>query len=395
MGKDINGKELGTGLAQRKDGRYIARFVQKAGKRVEKSFGRLNEAKSWLSKQRYLDEITDTCNMTVEMWFENWITSYKEGIVAQNTIKNYKNRYNINIKNAIGNMQLNEVKQIHCQKILNKMSDSGRYSQGTIELCKTTLHALFKDAVESNYLLKNPAEGLKMRRLTLEEMEDNERRVLSREEQKTFLKYAEGTYYYNAYCFALETGLRVGEIGALSDEDIDFEAKCLHVRHTLLYDKNKGGFYIGLPKSRHSIRIVPLTDAAVAALERQKTLMAKAKAKSTNWNSDWDKLIFRSNNGNPVGASTYRGMIARIVANINLDRQIKSKEEGSEYVEFEAMGMHTLRHSFATRAIENGVNPKSLQKILGHSTLSITMDLYVHVLDDQIFLEMNKMNCAV
>lgn len=292
-------------------------------------------------------------------------------------------------------MQMNEVKQIHCQKILNRMSDSGRYSQGTIELCKTTLHALFKDAVESNYLLKNPAEGLKMRRLTIEEMEDNERRVLSREEQREFLEYAKGTYYYNAYVFALETGLRVGEIGGLSEDDIDLETKCIYVRHSILYDKKKGGFYMSHPKSKTSIRTVPLTDAAILALERQKVLVAKAKAKSTCWNSEWDKLIFRSNNGNPVGASTFRGMIARIIANINLDRQIKSKEDGSEYVEFEGMGMHTLRHTFATRAIENGMNPKVLQKILGHSTLSITMDLYVHVLDDQIFSEMQKMNCAV
>ena len=80
----------------------------------------------------------------------------------------------------------------------------------------------------------------------------------------------------------------------------------------------------------------------------------------------------------------------RIVGNINFDRQCNS--ENSPYKEFEHCYMHSLRHTFATRCIENGVQPKTLQKILGHSSLSTTMDLYVHVTDEQMFSEMNKMN---
>jgi len=395
MGKDINGKELGIGLSQRKDGRYTARFTKKNGTRVEKTFHILAESRNWLSKQRYLDEIADSSEMTVDMWFDNWITSYKEGIVSENTVKNYKNRYEMNIKSEIGRMKMNEVKQIHCQKILNKMSELGKYSYGTIELCKVTLHAMFEDAVDSSYLSKNPADGLKMKRLSLEEMEESERRVLTREEQRLFKEYASGTYYDNAYCLALETGLRVGEIGALKWDSIDFENKYLTVTQTLLQDKARGGFYFGQPKSRHSKRKVPLTNEAIAILERQKQQMIKVKAKSKCWNSKWDGLVFRTNNGNPVGASTFREMILRIVSNINFDRKLKCEESKEPYIEFEHMGMHTLRHSFATRCIENGVSPKSLQKILGHSNLSITMDLYVHVTEDFIVQEMEKMNVAV
>ena len=112
--------------------------------------------------------------------------------------------------------------------------------------------------------------------------------------------------------------------------------------------------------------------------------------RSKNWNNDWDGLVFTTINGNPVGSSTFRSMMIRIVKNINFDRQCNVGSD--DYEEFEHCYMHSLRHTFATRCIENGIQPKTLQKILGHSTLSTTMDLYVHVTDDQIFSEMNKMN---
>ena len=83
----------------------------------------------------------------------------------------------------------------------------------------------------------------------------------------------------------------------------------------------------------------------------------------------------------------------RIVNNINLDRKCSSKD--GKYEEFKHAYMHALRHTFATRCIENGIQPKTLQKILGHSTLAVTMDLYVHVTDDHIFEEIKKMNAAI
>ena len=100
MGKDLNGKELGVGLNQRKDGRYQARFTKNNGQRAEKNFPKLTEARTWLDEQKYLDNILDTgFNMTVDDWYNYWIKNYKEGIVKDNTVKNYKNRYKFNIKN--------------------------------------------------------------------------------------------------------------------------------------------------------------------------------------------------------------------------------------------------------------------------------------------------------
>lgn len=389
MGKDLKGKELGVGLSQRKDGRFSAKFTKKNGNRSEKTFSKVTEAREWLSEQKYLDSTIGTGDMLVDDWYKFWIANYKEGIVADNTAKNYRNRYKANIKKEIGNMKLCDVKQLHCQRILNDMFENGRYSFGTMELTQITMHAIFKGAIENGYLYRNPAEGLKLKRRE----EEDERRVLTRDEQKTFKEYAKDSLYSNAYCLVLETGLRSGEVGGLKWEDVDLENKVLYVRRTLLQDAKKGGFYFGLPKSKQSKRKIPLTNEAVSILKNQKILQNKLKIKSKDWHTEWNGLVFTTINGNPVGSSTFRMMMIRIVNNINLDRKCSS--EDGVYEEFKHAYMHALRHTFATRCIENGVQPKTLQKILGHSTLAVTMDLYVHVTDEHIFEEIKKMNVAI
>lgn len=389
MGKDLKGKELGVGLSQRKDGRYSAKFTKKNGNRAEKTFTKIVEAREWLTEQKYLDSTIGTGDMLVDDWYKFWIANYKEGIVADNTTKNYKFRYKNNIKKEIGNLKLGDVKQLHCQRIINKMFEDGRYSYGTMELTQITLHAIFKGAIENGYLYRNPAEGLKLKRRD----EEEERRVLTRDEQKTFKEYAKNTLYSNAYCLVLETGLRAGEVGGLKWEDIDFENKVLYVKRTILQDPKKGGFYFGIPKTRDSKRKIPLTNEAVSILQDQKILQNKLKLKSKEWNTEWDGLVFTTVNGNPVGSSTFRMMMIRVVNNINLDRKCESGD--NTYEEFAHVYMHALRHTFATRCIENGIQPKTLQKLLGHSTLSTTMDLYVHVTDDHIFDEIEKMNQAI
>lgn len=386
MGKDLKGKELGLGLSQRKDGRYSAKFTKKNGRRSEKTFLKVAEAREWLSEQKYLDTLFDSTDMKVDEWYEFWIANFKEGIVADNTTKNYKARYKANIKDEIGNMRLIDVKQLHCQRILNDMFENGRYSYGTMELTQITLHAIFKGAIENDYIRKNPAEGLKLKRRE----EEDERRVLTREEQKIFKEYAKDSLYSNAYCLVLETGLRAGEVGGLQWNDIDFENKFLNVERTILQDYSKGGFFYGTPKTKLSKRKIPLTNEAILILKNQKILQNKLKSKSRDWNGKWDDLVFTTINGNPVGSSTFRMMMIRIVNNINLDRKCSS--EDGVYEEFKHAYMHALRHTFATRCIENGVQPKTLQKILGHSTLAVTMDLYVHVTDEHIFSEIDKMN---
>ena len=387
MGKDLKGKQLGVGLNQRKDGRYQARLTTKNGKRLERNFIKLPEAKEWLLKQKYLNTIVDTGNMTVNEWYHYWITNYKNGIVKYNTVRNYKYRYQFNIQPSIGDMKLSDVKQIHCQSILNSMYDSGKYAKGTLQHTKITLHALFKDAVANNYIAQNPASDLKLKQdIDTTEISSNEKRVLTREEQRIFKEYSQNSIYYNIYCLLLETGMRAGEVGGLQWTDVDLQQKMLHVNRTLLQDTTKGGFVFGTPKTKTSRRIIPLTNEAIRILEDQRRIQQKLKLKSKRWCPKFDDLVFTTRNGNPVCSSAFRRAMNRIVDNINFDRQYNHE------LEFQHCDVHSLRHTFATRCIEAGMQPKTLQKILGHSTINTTMDLYVHVTEEQLYHEVEKIN---
>jgi integrase len=392
MGKDLKGKELGIGISQRVDLRYTARYTDKNGKRLQFYDFKLTKVKQWLNKVKYEDEhglMGDLSNMTLTRWYEEWIENFKVGVVSHSTVKNYRNSYNNHIKPSVGNLQLKSIKSIHLQKVLNDMYEN-EYSYGTMNLVKITMSAIFKSAVENNLLMKNPVLGVKCKQREVEE-----RRVLTVFEQMEFIKYASKSMYYNAYALCLQTGLRCGEIGGLKWSDINWDKRVLHVRRTLLFKTNEeGGYYFGNPKSKSSKREIPLTDEAIDILKNQRIEQFKLRAKSIDWetNEEYFDLIFTTINGKPTGHSTYRNNIVRIVTNINKDRRAYADIHSVEYVEFEPMYMHALRHTFATRSIENEMKPKVLQVILGHSSISITMDLYVHVTDDIKHEEIKKVN---
>lgn len=390
MGKDLKGKELGVGLFQRKDKRYSARFTNRYGRRMQFYHEKLSVVRKWLNDAKYEDEhgLAGTGEkVCVSEWFWQWIKLYKEGVVKDNTVKNYKSRFKFSIEPAIGTMQLTKVKKIHLQTILNNMYDEG-YAYGTMVLTQITMHALFDGAVQSEILTKNPADGLKCKQRDVKEA-----RVLTRQEQEEFLEYCKGCMYYNAYVLFLQTGLRPGELGGLKWEDINLEKKELHVERTLLQDKSKGGFYFGSPKNKMSKRTVPLTDTAIKILKDQRIYQFKLRQRSNNWqkNKEFDNLVFCTVNGNPVGDSTLRMMMLRVITRINIDRRAEAELNNTTFVEFEPAHPHTLRHTFATRCIEDGVKPNVLQKILGHASITITMGLYVHETHEEKHGEIRKL----
>ena len=117
MGKDLRGKELGVGLSQREDGLYVGRYTNKYGNRVQKVLPKLQEFRQWLAEAQYQDEHSNIdlpASMTVNAWFEYWISS-KKRTVRPNTIRNYTERYHRNIEPVIGNKMLGAVNSIHCQ----------------------------------------------------------------------------------------------------------------------------------------------------------------------------------------------------------------------------------------------------------------------------------------
>lgn len=373
MGKDLKGKELGRGISQRKDGYYVGRYTSRSGRRVQKLFSKLHECKKWLADEQYADEhsnIDFPSDMLVDAWFEYWI-SIKERTVRPNTLRNYNERYNRNIKPVIGNKILREVNTIHCQKIMNNMADEG-YRTATLYQTRIALYNMLDYAFQNDIIPKNPCS--KMVKSDIGK-ESSKKEALTIEAQKSFCRFAKGTAYEFQYKFILQTGLRTGELVGLEWKDVDFKNKTITIQRSLEYRHSTGEWREGPPKSKSGYRTIPLTDEAIRLLKLQKAKNDSFKCIDIRWK----EKVFLCRKGTPIKNSTYDTGLYKICDNANIKR----------------FSMHVLRHTFATRCIEAGMQPKTLQTILGHSNLGVTMNLYVHTTDDQKSMEINKVAQAL
>ena len=367
MGKDLKGKEIGEGITQRKDGRYSARFRNRAGKRIEKYFDKVHEAKKWLADAKYEDShgnIYASSSMTFDTWFNFWLKN-REKAIRDTTYRIYKNCYISRIKEYIGDMPLSDIKPLHCQNLVNGLV--GDYSYNTICDTISIVRSVFESAIENRLIDFNPMlKSIKCKDSGLPE----EPRVLTVGEEQAFLNAAR-SYSYNAdWRFVLQTGIRCGELMGLKWDDIDMDCGIMTVQRTM--SELKGKLLIHPPKSKAGYRSIPLTEEACLILREVK----KRKRKVAS--IEYRDFIFTNRNGIPVVNNHY-----------NESLKCVSKRAG-----IEPLTMHTLRHTFATRCIEAGMNPKTLQKIMGHSSLSMTMNLYVHVSTDTIKAEMEKFEQA-
>lgn len=368
MGQDMKGRELGVGIAQRKDGRYTARFVDKRGKRKQKYFKKLQECRRWLAEAAYIDRNSDLSagdSMTVDAWFDYFLNSVKGPTIRPNTRRNYTERYENNIKDHIGRMHLADVKPIHCQQILNEMAP--QYAESTIYQCRVTLYTLFEAAVENDILLRNP---VKKTVKIPQSKKPKKRRVLTVEEQKRFLDVAYGTSNYNQFAFLLQTGLRTGEMIGLKWSDIDFKKGVIRIERSMEYRHATGEWRIGPPKSKSGYREIPMTAECIRILECQKMKMFSLK----DVDPQYKEFVFLCRKGEPTKNSAYDTSLFKLAQKAGMD----------------SFSMHTLRHTYATRCIEAGMRPKTLQMLLGHSNIGITMNLYVHLTDDEKKKEVEK-----
>lgn len=381
MGKNLKGKECGKGISQRKDGRYSARFVTATGKRLERYFETLPEAKNWINETRRSEELgqnTMFSKMTVNEWFDYWI----ENIVCDlspNTVRNYTERYKFNIQPIIGRIPISEVKPLHCKTVLNKMSDI--YAGSTIRQTYITMGAMFKSALMNDVILKHPMNGVVC---TKPSRMSSDVRYLTIEEQSRLMQAAECSHNYYQYLLLLETGLRTSEMVGLTWGSIDWNRRTLTVDKTLEYRYDRGYWRAGAPKSMQEYRTIPLTSRAYDILKKlydgrftrkESPLLSTVLRYMDKRTGETKDLVMRDlvfvnyRTGEPSKNSSYDTHLYKLCDEAGIKR----------------FCMHALRHTYATRAIEIGVQPKVLQKLLGHSSLQMTMDRYVHVTDDSLF----------
>jgi len=373
MGRDLKGKELGEGIYQQANGTYCARFVDRFGKRKSKRSKKLQEVRQWLADATYINEHSDieqATSMMVDSWFEYWI-DVKRKTVRPNTVRNYTERYHRNIQNVIGKKLLTEVKPIHCQRIFTNMADEG-YRTSTIYQTRIALFNLLEFAKENDVILSNPC-----KRSVKSDMgkPSQKKEALTIDVQKKFLEQATGQSYENQFRFVLQTGLRTGELVGLKWKDVDFESRTVKIQRSMEYRHSVGVWRVGEPKSKSGYRTIPLTDEAVRILMAQKEKNEKIKIIPM----EWSEYIFLSRKGEPVKNSTYDTALFKICEKAGIAK----------------FSMHVLRHTFATRCIEGGMMPKTLQKILGHSNIGITMNLYVHITEEEKQKEIDMVACVL
>lgn len=371
MAKDLNGKELGKGLLQDKRGDYVARFVDRSGKRQSKRFKKLQEARKWLSDSTFLDDHSNRdmpLDLTVDAFYEIWI-EYVSKMNKSGTADSYRFYYSKHIKQYLGNMLIRDVRQYHCQNIVNKLVDSN-YAHSTISIVCTVMRCLFNYAVECDVIMKTPCN------IHLKSVVGRAKRVkeaLTTSEHKKFLKHIEGHVHENQFRFVLQTGLRVGELIGLKWSDVDYEKRTLKIQRTMKYLVGKNEWRIGTPKSVSGNRTIPLTDEAIRILKCQfeKNLQLSVRP------LEYSDFIFVNSSGIPIAETAYYAALDKLCKKIGIKH----------------ISMHILRHTFATRCAMSGkMKIKSLQSILGHSSISMTMDYYVHADEEELSDEINKVS---
>lgn len=386
MGKNLKGRECGKGICQRKDGKYAARFIGQNGKRQERHFDTLPEACNWLADSQYEDKhgiIIANSDMTVDEWFEYWMENLICDL-APNTKRNYRERYKKNIQPVIGPMKISDVKPMHCKIVLNKMDAA--YAGSTIRQTYIAMGTMFRSAVMNDIIRKHPMDGV---RYTKPVRAVDDIKYLTIDEQEEFLAAAKRSHNYRQYALLLETGLRTGELIGLTWDSIDWKKRTLTISKTLEYRHKQNYWRAGPPKTITSYRTIPLTERAYGILkecydERETRKESETLSQileyidrrtgQTNYHVMRDLVFVNWRTGEPTKNSSYDTHLYKLCDEAGIKR----------------FCMHALRHTYATRAIERGAQPKVLQKLLGHASIKTTMDRYVHVTDDSLTLAVRQ-----
>lgn len=352
MGKDLKGKELGEGISQRKDGRYTVR-ISNDGKRTQKYFATLSEAKKWKIKADYKKEVLQISDGTVSFGSvaEMWLNMKKQTVkyTSYNTIlATYQNH----IKEYLESMEIGKIKPLHIINMLNGMSETHR--QNSIDLVRRITSSIFIFAIENRIIQYNPV--TRSTKVT-SKVEKKNVSAMSIDQQKLFTEWCKQNPMRNKFLFVLQTGLRAGELAALKWSDIDFENGIIHVSRNMVR-RNIDGEYISTEtsvKTKNSIRDIPLTEEA-------------------------KRILFEQKKRDIMSVYVFLTSINTVITSIACDKELQKIKKK---LGMDVLSMHILRHTFATRCVEGGMNPKILQSLLGHSKISTTLDTYVHVTDEE------------
>ena len=328
---------------------------------------KLTEIRNDLDNDDYL-EPNDT---TVKEWMEIWQDEYLED-VKQSTADRYKSCIRIHIIPALGDTRLLDLRASTIQKFLNQCKKVDGLSEKSVKNIRLVLHKALEQAIEDDQLKKNPCDRAKVPSY---DDPPTEMRPLKDNEVPLFLKAIKGSVYEGIFYVALFTGMRESELIGLSWDCIDFERGTIHLYRQLKRTREKGGEYVFTSLKNKQARTFGVAPNVLDVLRKIKVKQAEWKLKAgTSWNNK-DNLVFTDSLGSHIATHT-------------VWRQFKKK---AEEIGIPEMRFHDLRHGYATLALQNGVDVKTVSNNLGHATTAFTMDRYGHVTETMMKDSADKM----
>ena len=352
-------------IRKRKDGRWEGRYTAgrdpETGKAIYKNvLGRSQaEVKEKLRQaigETWALDISKAGKYTVGEWMEVWFQDYAKIKVRPSSHQTYQGYIQNHIRPNIGDIPLEKLTSLDLQKFYKKLLTTGRVdrveakgqpkglSAKTVRNIHQILSSALKLAQEQRLILTNPAEGCALPRVEHQEM-----KTLTTVQLASFFREARESGVFELYYLELATGLRRGELLGLKWEDIDLERGDLRVRRQV---SRINGEVVEAPlKTKNAYRTLPLAEDTVSVLKEQRKKVG---------NSPW---VFPSPNGGPISPDSVLHMLHRVL-----------KRAGLPKVRF-----HDLRHTFATLALQNGVDVKTVSGMLGHFSAGFTLDTYAHI----------------
>ncbi len=343
------------------EGRYTAGRDPETGKTVYKNVLGKTQAEVKVKLKQAIQESTEVdalkaAQYTVGQWMDVWFENYTKIKVRPSSHQTYRGYIDNHIKPNIGKIPLGKLTTLELQKLYKKLLSRGRVDRieakgqpkGLSPKTVRNIHQVISSAMDfarsQKLIAINPADGC-----ALPKLEHREMKTLPVEQLASFLREAKESGVFEMYYIELATGLRRGELLGLKWEDLDLEQCTLRVQRQV---SRINGEVVEAPlKTKNSYRTISLGTDAVGILKEQ-----RKKCGSSEY-------VFPSPTGGPISPDSVIQMLHRVL-----------KRAGLPKVRF-----HDLRHTFATVALQNGVDIKTVSGMLGHYSAGFTLDTYAHV----------------
>ena len=389
--RDNKGRKLATGESQDKDGRYRYKYNDAFGKRKSVYSWRLTESDpypkgkrkdiSLREKEKEVEKAlrnavaTSGGNMTVLELVQKYI-SQKRG-VKHNTQANYNFVINVIKKEDFGAKRIDKIKLSDAKTWLIKLQDDGR-GYSSIHSIRGVVRPAFQMAVDDDLINKNPFE---FQLATVVVNDSVTREAITRKQQREFLRFIKEDKhfckYYDGIYILFNTGLRVSEFVGLTANDIEFDKQRIKIDHQLQRTRNME-YEILTPKTEKGERYVPMKEDVADCFRR--IIQNRKHPKIEPMIDGYSGFLFLDKNDMPMVALHWEKYF----------QHIREKYNSIYKVQMPCITPHVCRHTFCSNMAKSGMNPKTLQYIMGHSDIGVTLNTYTHLQFEDALVEMKK-----